>query len=144
MIRHGGLIAARRNGYWRGVLIEGASGRGKSDLALRALDYGFRLVADDRVLVWADAGRLFGRAPEALDGLLEVRGLGVIAVAPVAFAEIVLLVRLERPERMPEPATETILGQLVPLLAVDPFESSAPAKLSRAMEAFDAAHKRRI
>ena len=82
--------------------------------------------------------------PEALDGLLEVRGLGVIAVAPVAFAEIVLLVRLERPERMPEPATETILGQLVPLLAVDPFESSAPAKLSRAMEAFDAAHKRRI
>jgi len=144
MIRHAGLIARRRDGRWRGVLIEGGSGSGKSDLALRALDHGFRLVADDRVVVWADAGRLFGRAPAALGGLLEVRGLGVVPVAAVAFCEIVLLARLETAERMPEPATETILGQLIPLLAVDPLESSAPAKLSRAMEAFDAAHKRRI
>lgn len=144
MIRHAGLIARRSGGRWRGVLIEGASGSGKSDLALRALDHGFRLVADDRVLVWTDDGRLFGRAPETLGGLLEVRGLGVISVAPIAFCEIVLLARLGTPERMPESATETILGQPIPLLAVDPFESSAPAKLSRAMEAFDAAHKRRI
>jgi len=144
MIRHAGLIARRRDGLWRGVLLEGASGAGKSDLALRALEHGFRLVADDRVLVWMDDGRLFGRAPDALGGLLEVRGLGVIQMASVAFCEIVLLARLEPPERMPEPATETILGRPVPLLAVDPFESSAPAKLSRAMEAFDAAHKRRI
>jgi len=144
MIRHAGLIAQRRAIGRRGVLIEGESGGGKSDLALRALDHGFRLVADDRVLVWADDGRLFGRAPETLGGLLEVRGLGVIPVAAVAFCEIVLLVRLEPPERMPEPATETILGRPIPLLAVAPFESSAPAKLSRAMEAFAAAHKRRI
>jgi serine kinase of HPr protein (carbohydrate metabolism regulator) len=144
MIRHAGLIAQRHDGLWRGVLIEAASGGGKSDLALRALDHGFRLVADDRVLVWTDAGRLFGRAPDPLAGLLEVRGLGVLPVAQVAFCEIVLLARLEAPERLPEPATETILGQPIPLLAVDPFESSAPAKLSRAMEAFAAAHKRRI
>jgi serine kinase of HPr protein (carbohydrate metabolism regulator) len=144
MIRHAGLIAQRRDGLWRGVLIEGPSGAGKSDLALRALDHGFRLVADDRVLVWTDAGRLFGRAPDVLAGLLEVRGLGVLPAPAVAYCEIVLLARLEAPERMPEPATETILGKSVPLLAVDPFETSAPAKLSRAMEAFDAAHKRRI
>ena len=36
-IVHGGLIARRRAGFWRGVLIEGPSGSGKSDLALRAL-----------------------------------------------------------------------------------------------------------
>lgn len=144
MIRHAGLVARRIDGLWRGVLIEGASGAGKSDLALRALDQGFRLVADDRVLVWSDAGRLFGRAPEPLSGLLEMRGLGVLPVEPIAFSEIVLLARLEPPERMPEPATETILDLPVPLLAVDPFESSAPAKLGRAMEAFAAAHKRRI
>jgi serine kinase of HPr protein (carbohydrate metabolism regulator) len=144
MIRHAGLIARRCGGLWRGVLIEGASGRGKSDLALRALDHGFRLVADDRVLVWTDGARLFGRAPEPLDGLLEVRGLGIVPVAAVAFCEIVLLARLEPPERMPDAATETILGAPIPLLAVAPFESSAPAKLSRAMEAFAAAHKRRI
>jgi hypothetical protein len=144
-MRHAGLIARRgRDGVWRGVLIEGPSGAGKSDLALRCLQHGFRLVADDRVLVWADAGRLYGRAPDTLRGLIEVRGLGVLRVDPVGFCEIALVARLGPPERMPDPATETILGIATPLAAVEPFESSAPAKLSRAMEAFDAAHKRRI
>lgn len=144
MIRHAGLIARRVGGLWRGVLIEGPSGAGKSDLALRALDHGFRLVADDRVQVWVDAGRLYGRAPDVLHGLLEVRGVGVTPVAALAFCEITMLARLAAPERMPDSATEAILGLDVPLLSVDPFETSAPAKLSRAMESFDAAHKRRI
>jgi len=144
VIRHAGLITRRVGGRWRGVLIEGASGAGKSDLALRALDQGFRLVADDRVVSWVSDGRLYGRAPDTLRGLIEVRGVGVMAVEPVAFCEIGLLARLEVPERMPDPTTETILGIEVPLLAVKPFEVSAPAKLGRAMQAFDAAHKRRI
>jgi serine kinase of HPr protein (carbohydrate metabolism regulator) len=144
VIVHAGLIARRIDGLWRGILIEGPSGAGKSDLALRALDHGFRLVADDRVLLWTDAGRLYGRAPEALAGLIEVRGQGIATVAPIAFCEVALKVRLETPERMPDPATETILDAAIPLLAADPFELSAPAKLSRALEAFDAAHKRRI
>jgi serine kinase of HPr protein (carbohydrate metabolism regulator) len=143
MIRHGGLIARRVEGLWRGVLIEGPSGAGKSDLALRCLGEGFSLVADDRVLLWEAEGRLYGRAPETLSGLIEARGVGVVDQTPVGFAEIALLVRLGTPERMPDPATETILGVPVPLLAADPFERSAPAKLSRALTAFDAAHKRR-
>lgn len=144
MIRHAGLIARRMGGVWRGVLIEGASGSGKSDLALRAMDQGFRLVADDRVLLWASEGRLYGRAPDALRGLIEVRGVDVLALEPVAFCEVALLARLETPERLPDLTTEAILGIPLPLLAVEPFESSAPAKLGRAMQAFDAAHKRRI
>lgn len=144
MIRHAGLIARRVRGLWRGVLIEGPSGAGKSDLALRALDQGFRLVADDRVLVWASEGRLYGRAPDTLRGLIEVRGVDVMAVEPVAFCEIAVLARLGTPDRIPDLTTEAILGLAIPLLAVEPFETSAPAKLSRAMEAFDAAHKRRI
>lgn len=144
VIRHAGLIAGRVGGVWRGILIEGPSGAGKSDLALRALDHGFRLVADDRVLVWTVEGRLYGRAPDALSGLLEVRGLGVVRVNTLPFCEIALCVRLGPTERAPEPATEAILGISVPLQAVEPFESSAPAKLSRALLAFDAAHKRRI
>jgi serine kinase of HPr protein (carbohydrate metabolism regulator) len=144
MIRHAGLIARRVGGLWRGILIEAPSGGGKSDLALRCLDHGFRLVADDRVLLWAAEGRLFGRAPETLAGLIEVRGVDVLRVEPVAFCEVALLVRLGAPERIPEFTTETILGVAVPLLAADPFEISAPAKLGRALGAFDAAHKRRI
>lgn len=144
MIRHAGLVARRLGGAWRGVLIEGPSGAGKSDLALRALAQGFRLVADDRVLVWTADGRLYGRAPDPLRGLIEARGIGVLTADPLPFAEVSLLVRLGEPERMPDPATEAILGIAVPLLAANPFEISAPAKLSRALEAFDAAHNRRI
>lgn len=92
MILHAGLIARRQAGRWRGVLIEGASGAGKSDLALRAIDAGWALVADDRTLVWVSGGRLFGRAPAPLAGLIEARGVGVVASPWRAFAGIDLIV----------------------------------------------------
>jgi serine kinase of HPr protein (carbohydrate metabolism regulator) len=145
MILHGGLIAQHLGGRWRGVLIEGPSGAGKSDLALRALDHGFRLVADDRVLVWTDGKRLWGRAPDALNGLMEVRGVDVLALqTPLPFCEIVLMARLGSPDRIPDSATETILELPIPLVEVAPFEQSASVKLGRALAAFDAAHRRRM
>jgi serine kinase of HPr protein (carbohydrate metabolism regulator) len=144
VIRHAGLIAKRLAGRWAGVLIEGPSGSGKSDLALRALGQGFRLVADDRVLLWTSGGRLYGRAPDALHGLIEMRGLDVVRVEALAFAEVVLVARLGAPERIPEPRFEDLLGVMTPRLEVTAFEAIAPAKLSRAMETFDAAHNGRI
>jgi len=144
VIRHAGLIARRVDGRWLGALIEGPSGAGKSDLALRALDQGFRLVADDRVVLWASGGRLFGRAPDTLRGLIEVRGLDVMQAEALPLAEVGLVVRLGTPERIPDPAYEHILGLSVPALTTEGFEESAPAKLGRALAAFDAAHNRRI
>jgi serine kinase of HPr protein (carbohydrate metabolism regulator) len=138
MIRHAGLLALRLDGYWRGVLIEGPSGAGKSDLALRALEAGFRLVADDRTLLFVSAGRLFGRAPDPLSGLIEARGLGVLAVEALGFAGIELLARCaatpQAVERMPPKQAETRLGVEVPAIDLWPFEPSAPAKLRRALE----------
>jgi serine kinase of HPr protein (carbohydrate metabolism regulator) len=142
--RHGGLMAARLRGYWRGVLIEGPAGAGKSDLALRALDQGFSLAADDRVLLWTCEGGLFGRAPDPLRGLIEVRGLQVVAVPALPFAEVALVARCGAAERIPEPQFAEILGVSVPLVDIDPREPSAPAKLRRALIHFDEAHKRRI
>jgi serine kinase of HPr protein (carbohydrate metabolism regulator) len=137
LVLHGGLVALRLGGRWRGALILGPSGAGKSDLALRALDSGFRLVADDRAVVWTSGGALYGRAPDPLSGLIEARGTGVVAAPAVALAEIVLAVRCVRPgetiERMPEPEAETIAGTAVPLTRIDPREASAPAKLRRAL-----------
>jgi len=134
MIVHANLVALRIDGDWRGVLIEGASGAGKSDLTLRALDAGFRLVADDRTLLWISDGRLFGRAPEVLSGLLEVRGVGVTAHNPLPFAEVALAVDCDRAiERMPEPAEITRLGLAIPSLAIAPLEASAVAKLHLAL-----------
>lgn len=144
MIRHAGLIARRVDGRWAGVLITGASGSGKSDLTLRALDQGFRLVADDRVTLWTCEGRLYGRSPQTLRGLLEVRGHGVARISPLDLAEVSLIAQLGAPERLPEPAFEEILGLRLPCITQAAFEESAPAKLGHALVAFDAAHKRRI
>lgn len=134
MIVHGGLIAAHLRGAWRGALIEGPSGAGKSDLALRAGDQGFRLVADDRVSLWACDGVLYGRAPETLSGLMEVRGLGVVAEPALAFCRVTLVVRCGAPERYPQPAFADYCGLKLPALVLAPLESSAPAKLRRALQ----------
>lgn len=119
-----------------GVLLRGASGAGKSDLALRLIDGGARLVADDRVDLALESGRVTMRAPARLAGLLEVRGLGVMAVdAAVAAAPLGLIVDLvptDQVERMPVRRTELVLGCAVPRLALAPFEASAAAKLRRA------------
>ena len=144
MIVHAGLIALLGASGWRGVLVEGPSGAGKSDLALRALDLGFRLVADDRAELWRSGGRLFGRAPDALAGLIEVRGLGVVREPALAFAEVALLVRSGTPERLPEAASVSMLGVTIPLMVVDCLEASAPAKIRRALHVFDAGFKKRI
>ena len=143
MIRHAGLVATRYRGRWRGALIEGPSGTGKSDLALRLMGAGFRLVADDRVLVWTSGGRLFGRAPEPLQGLLEARGVGIIPEAPLEFCEITLL-GLCKPEaaaveRVPDPAAVKILGLGLPRIELRPFEAAGPANLRRALEHHGAA-----
>lgn len=144
MIVHAGLVAQRIGGIWRGALIEGPSGAGKSDLALRALSHGFRLVADDRVVLWASAGRLFGRAPDTLAGLLELRGLDVVTLDPLPLAEVALVVRLGAPERIPDPEWTERAGVRLPVLDLDPAPFSAPVKLSRALARFDGAAGRRI
>ena len=136
-IRHAGLVALRQGGVWRGALVEGASGTGKSDLALRALDAGFRLVADDRVVVFQAGGRLYGKPHEALAGLIEVRGLGVVDVGAVPFCEVALVIRCvqdpEAVERLPDPRRVTITGVSVPVFDLWPREPAAPAKIRRMM-----------
>jgi serine kinase of HPr protein (carbohydrate metabolism regulator) len=138
MILHAGLIALRVAGAWKGALIQGPSGVGKSDLALRALDAGFRLVADDRVVVFASGGGLFGRAPDILRGLIEVRGLGVVRQTALVVAPICLSVRCkprtDAVERLPDPCSESFLGCDVPILELWPLEPTAPAKIRRAIE----------
>lgn len=131
---HATAIAQWAGGTWRGALLRGSSGTGKSGLALRMGLEGWRLVADDRVIVFASAGRLFGRAPAILSGLVEARGLGVLPFPTLDLVEIALVVDLaETVERMPEPRSETLAGVVLPLISLRAGEPEAPAKLALAM-----------
>ncbi|AVD55446.1 MAG: HPr(Ser) kinase/phosphatase [Weizmannia coagulans] len=74
---HGVLVDV----YGVGVLITGKSGVGKSETALELVKRGHRLVADDCVeIVQEEEGSLIGHAPELIEHLLEIRGLGIINV----------------------------------------------------------------
>ena len=122
----------------RGVLLRGAPGSGKSDLALRLIEEGARLVADDQVALSSSSGRLLAAPPAQIAGLLEVRGIGIVSMAYTAQCPVDLVVDLVAPdavERMPETATVDVSGHRVRRVALAPFEASAPAKVRLALDA---------
>jgi serine kinase of HPr protein (carbohydrate metabolism regulator) len=115
----------------KGVLIVGPPGSGKSDLALRLIDRGALLIADDRVHIAAD-GTL--HAPAALAGLIEVRGIGIVPKPSVGGVVAALVIDLAaEPQRLPEPAVREIGGVRLPAIALSPFEASAPLKVELAV-----------
>lgn len=74
---HGELLLI----YGTGVLICGESGMGKSEIALELIRRGHQLVADDRVDCSRIHNRIVGCSPQLLEGMLELRGVGVINIS---------------------------------------------------------------
>ena len=125
----------------RAALLRGPSGSGKSDLAFRMIRADgsgeTRLVADDQVHLSAAENGLAATAPEALTGLIELRGLGLLRVAVAERAMVRLLVDLvERSEvpRMPVPEYEEICGIRLPRIRLHAFDLTAADKLRLALE----------
>jgi HPr kinase/phosphorylase len=133
-----------------GVLLKGPSGSGKSDLALRLIDRGGMLVADDRTELFRDGTALAARAPCALAGLLEIRGVGILELPYAASAKITLVVELVSKAdvvRFPEAdhyAPPSSLGlsraDWPPVMRLNASESSAAARIAAAVAAH--AHSR--
>ena len=135
----------RRQAPFRGYFLDFVCYQRRVAIEVDGRQHADDIQADhDRVLLWAADGRLDGRAPDVLAGQIEVRGLGIVTAPARRFCEVCLLVRAGVADRMPEPATQTVLGVSTQLLKVAPFEVSAPIRLGLALTAFDAAHKRRI
>jgi HPr kinase/phosphorylase len=120
----------------QGVLIRGRSGAGKSDLALRLIEAGARLVADDQVRLSPAGAAPVASAPHAIRGLIEARGVGIVAVPTRGTARLRLVVDLVGPRsvpRLPEPRHIVLAGAQVPTIALTPFEASAPLKVRLAL-----------
>ena len=120
-----------------GVLLRGPSGSGKSDLALRLIDGGARLVADDRVDLALMNGLLTASAPAALAGMIELRGMGVMripAIPRTVVGLIIDLVERDAVERLPEPESCRILGVETPLMRLHAMHASAAAWVRMALD----------
>lgn len=125
LLVHGSCVAVRG----AGLLLLGGSGAGKSDLALRLVDRGALLVADDQVVLRVSGGRLVASAPPRLAGLIEVRGLGILRLPACAGTPVLLALDLGAPpERLPPwpwPVRD-LLGVALPCLPLSPWPASAP------------------
>ncbi len=160
---HGTTIAIRAaigddaQPTWVAAMIRGPSGSGKSDLALRCLvqplnalfpapaqALGVRLVADDRTVLAmtspSAATVVTASAPPSIAGLLEVRGLGVVAVPHIPEARLILIVDLVAPAEVTRyPALERTPIALIssvaelPRYVMTPFEVASPLKLLLAL-----------
>lgn len=130
VIIHATLVSI--DGY--GVLLQGRSGSGKSDLALRLIENKKAvLVADDEVIISIRNGKIVGKAPENLKGLLEIRGVG-IRKYPSKQEEIVnYVIQLKDDpsmiERMPKNNAEIIFGVEIQRFDLYAKESSASDKI---------------
>ena len=122
------------------ILIRGAAGSGKSSLLL-SLVFGpgeAVLVADDRVIVAANGGRLIAAVPEAIAGRMEVRGVGMIRrphVSPVPIDLVVDLLPLAECPRLPDAAEKrtVIEGIAVPRIFVAVGAVDGPARVRAAL-----------
>lgn len=138
MLVHASCVAVEGHA----VLLRGPSGCGKSDLALRLIDNGAALIADDQVILESAEGQtggvsLMASAPTALSGLLEVRGIGIVTCVAATSAPVRLVIDLDANaviERLPRQETCALLGIDLPCLTLNPFEASATAKVRVALD----------
>ncbi|MGQ0741647.1 MAG: HPr kinase/phosphorylase [Alphaproteobacteria bacterium] len=127
------------------VLIMGPPGSGKSDLALRLIERGARLIADDQTALFVRDEKLFAESPPPIRGMLEMRGLGVITLEVAPASPLGLVVEIDPAHeigRMPDsayyvPPESLGAAARIPLIRLKPFEASAPTKIVAAASAFE-------
>lgn len=120
------------NGH--GVLLWGKSGVGKSDLALRMIEKGAVLVADDYPILEEKDGIVYASCPESIQGKLEIRGLGIFEFPFEKKVPVRLLVDLSTEKEIERFPLEKIpLPDGVPFdidcIRLRSFEASTPIKI---------------
>lgn len=125
----------------RGVLIRGRSGAGKSALALELIDdprNAALLVADDQVVLRNAGDGIMMSAPAALAGLIEIRGIGIVRLAPADETPLSLVVDLLPAEaciRHPDDSEKsaTVLGTGIPRLTLAIGATATAARIRLAL-----------
>ncbi len=119
------------------VLLRGPSGVGKSDLALRLIEVGGCLVADDQILLRDMSGAVMVGPPPNLAGCLEVRGIGILNLPYQETARLRLIIDLTQGPiaRLPEISHDVLIDHPIPQFSLKPFEISTAAKIRHCLSA---------
>jgi len=115
---------------------------GKSDVALRLLQRGWRLLSDDQTHVVVRDGVAQASSPLSISGMMEVRGVGVVSIPGAATSgrdyAVALVVDLvndpSQVERLPDLLTCDVMGVSLPCVRVYGFAASAPDVITVALE----------
>ncbi len=131
LVVHATCLSLLVGPQWRGVLILGPSGIGKSDFALRALETGWSLVSDDYTCLWSSGDGLYAAAPDTIAGKLEIRGHGIAEerIRRMTRVHLCAMAQTDPVERLPEAEVTPILGHEVPTMRLNPREASSLPKL---------------
>lgn len=122
----------------RGLLIEGASGTGKSSLVLALIDRGAALVGDDGVMLDVREGALLASPHPRIAGKLEVRNVGLIDVPAVGDVPVALVVRLDpaAPRFIDAAEVAVIAGCALPMVRLYPDTPALPLRAEVALRQY--------
>lgn len=117
-----------------GVLFLGDSGRGKTDIALRLVDAGCKLVSDDRVALSEEEGCLYASPTLASAQLIELRGIGVFKLTLEQCCPKVRVVAAIQcddvtPPRLQDPLEAVWCGVALPFWRMRVLDASSVAKI---------------
>ena len=123
----------------KGILLTGPSGVGKSDTALRLIEaLNAVLVADDQTELKEHGGYIIASCPSNIQGLLEVRGIGIVRQPSKKETQVNLIVELVKNEkevdRLPEPQYWEKDGVKIKKIKLYPFTPSAIYKIKLACD----------
>lgn len=119
LVVHATALSLMAGRAWKGVLILGPHGIGKSDMALRAVEKGLVLISDDHTCLWSSGGFLYaGPAADPREGGRTLTRIHLIALA-----------QSEPTARAPAGEITPILGHDIATIRVNPREASSVPRL---------------